>query len=197
MADPDFVPSLDPFDPDAVPKAAGSFVDLAHGRVYYEHHEAPAGEGDGGEGDGGEGDGGEGDGGEAAGGGEGRPLVICCHGISWWSFVYNDAVDPLMDRGFDVLLFDFYGRGRSDAAASQVHGRSCRLSAVGGVVGSEGVADSRPTLQLLLPGPCRPLPTSPPDNWLFVDQINDLLEALGMETRKFTLVGYIDHAPWR
>jgi len=41
------------------------------------------------------------------------PLVVCMHGISWWSFCYKYVADELVKNGFRVLIFDFYGRGFS------------------------------------------------------------------------------------
>ncbi|GAM23410.1 hypothetical protein SAMD00019534_065850, partial [Acytostelium subglobosum LB1] len=40
-------------------------------------------------------------------------IVLCMHGISWWSFSYHRSVQPLVQQGYTVILFDFYGRGRS------------------------------------------------------------------------------------
>jgi len=41
------------------------------------------------------------------------PLIVCMHGISWWSFCYNFIAKELVKNGFRVLVFDFYGRGFS------------------------------------------------------------------------------------
>jgi len=42
-------------------------------------------------------------------------LVLCFHGITWWSISFHRLVQPLIENGYTVLLFDFYGRGRSCA----------------------------------------------------------------------------------
>jgi len=43
------------------------------------------------------------------------PLVICLHGISWWSYIFNPLKSELLKQNYRVLTLDFYGRGDSDA----------------------------------------------------------------------------------
>jgi len=45
-----------------------------------------------------------------------QPVVVCLHGIAWWSFSFHFLADCLVEKGFKVLIFDFYGRGRSSVA---------------------------------------------------------------------------------
>ncbi|WP_299414159.1 alpha/beta hydrolase [uncultured Sulfitobacter sp.] len=42
------------------------------------------------------------------------PLVICIHGLTTPSFVWDDIGKALADSGFRVLVYDLYGRGYSD-----------------------------------------------------------------------------------
>eukprot|EP01133_Synstelium_polycarpum_P014481 gene14481-17085_t len=41
-------------------------------------------------------------------------IALCMHGLVWWSVTYHPYVQAMVDQGFTVLLFDFYGRGRSE-----------------------------------------------------------------------------------
>lgn len=47
--------------------------------------------------------------------GEEGEWVVCLHGITLWSFCYHNVVPSIASKGYRVLLFDFYGRGQSDA----------------------------------------------------------------------------------
>ncbi|EAL61061.1 hypothetical protein DDB_G0292774 [Dictyostelium discoideum AX4] len=42
-------------------------------------------------------------------------VVLCLHGLSWWAMAFHPLVQPLIENEYTVLLFDFYGRGRSDS----------------------------------------------------------------------------------
>ena len=42
------------------------------------------------------------------------PLVVCVHGLTTPSFVYEGLAKRLMERGYRVLVYDHYGRGYSD-----------------------------------------------------------------------------------
>eukprot|EP01132_Coremiostelium_polycephalum_P007437 gene7437-9141_t len=42
-------------------------------------------------------------------------VVLCLHGITHGSISFHNLVQPLVNQGYFVLLFDFYGRGKSDA----------------------------------------------------------------------------------
>ncbi len=42
------------------------------------------------------------------------PLVVCVHGLTTPSFVWDPLADRLVARGFRVLVYDLYGRGFSD-----------------------------------------------------------------------------------
>jgi len=44
-----------------------------------------------------------------------QDLVVCLHGITWWSYIYNHLKKDLLKQGYRVLTLDFYGRGNSDA----------------------------------------------------------------------------------
>jgi len=61
-----------------------NFISLSLGKVYYEYRKENNG-----------------------------PLVVCMHGISWWSFIFQFLAEELVKNGYRVLLFDFYGRGLS------------------------------------------------------------------------------------
>jgi pimeloyl-ACP methyl ester carboxylesterase len=65
-------------------RAPGSFVGLAHGKVFY----------------------------ELAGPEDGR-LVVLVHGFSVPSFVWDPTFEELLAQGFRVLRYDLYGRGYS------------------------------------------------------------------------------------
>jgi len=41
--------------------------------------------------------------------------IVFLHGITIYSFGFHDVVQPIIKKGYRVLLFDFYGRGESDA----------------------------------------------------------------------------------
>eukprot|EP00123_Amoebidium_parasiticum_P021382 comp6629_c0_seq1/m.2401 comp6629_c0_seq1/g.2401 ORF comp6629_c0_seq1/g.2401 comp6629_c0_seq1/m.2401 type:complete len:305 (-) comp6629_c0_seq1:582-1496(-) len=43
------------------------------------------------------------------------PLVVCIHGFSAFCWVWNETVPLLLEKGFRVLRFDLFGRGRSDS----------------------------------------------------------------------------------
>ncbi|KAF2071276.1 hypothetical protein CYY_007413 [Polysphondylium violaceum] len=42
-------------------------------------------------------------------------FIVCFHGITWWSMSFHRLVQSFVENGYTVLLFDFYGRGRSCA----------------------------------------------------------------------------------
>jgi len=75
---------LSKFDP--LSFSEENFVQLSHGKVYYEYHNRE----------------------------EKGPLVVCMHGITWWSFCFRMLTEDLKQAGFRVILFDFYGRGLSN-----------------------------------------------------------------------------------
>lgn len=45
---------------------------------------------------------------------ENGPVVICVHGLTTPSFVWNSIAPALADEGYRVLTYDLYGRGYSD-----------------------------------------------------------------------------------
>ena len=45
---------------------------------------------------------------------DGRPVVVCVHGVSTPSFVFAGTVRSLVALGYRVLTYDLYGRGFSD-----------------------------------------------------------------------------------
>lgn len=47
--------------------------------------------------------------------GEKGEWVVCLHGITFWSFSFHAVVPKIVENGYRVLLFDFFGRGNSDA----------------------------------------------------------------------------------
>lgn len=65
----------------------GNIVKLTHGNTYYEYikPENP------------------------------RGTVVLVHGMSWWSFTFDDIVEPILKAEFACLKFDLYGRGQSDS----------------------------------------------------------------------------------
>jgi len=50
-----------------------------------------------------------------------KSLVVCIHGIAWWSFCFDLLVKDLVAANYTVLTFDFYGRGQSDAPKNAVY----------------------------------------------------------------------------
>ncbi|EGC33959.1 hypothetical protein DICPUDRAFT_35893, partial [Dictyostelium purpureum] len=42
-------------------------------------------------------------------------IVLCLHGLSWWAMSFHPIVQDLIENEYSVLLFDFYGRGRSES----------------------------------------------------------------------------------
>ncbi len=38
------------------------------------------------------------------------PLIVCMHGISWWSFVFQSMASDLASHNYRVLLFDILFR---------------------------------------------------------------------------------------
>jgi len=48
-------------------------------------------------------------------------LVLCVHGITWWSFCFEPFLPHLINNGYRVLLFDLYGRGESDSPVGVQH----------------------------------------------------------------------------
>jgi len=63
----------------------GKFADLKLGKCYYEHQIGK------------------------------KETIVLVHGITWWSFCFDDLVQSLVDCGYSVLTFDLWGRGQSDA----------------------------------------------------------------------------------
>ncbi len=47
---------------------------------------------------------------------EGAPVVVCVHGLTTASRVYEGVADALVADGYRVLVYDHYGRGFSDNA---------------------------------------------------------------------------------
>ena len=41
-------------------------------------------------------------------------LVVLMHGLTTSKDIYNNLTQDLIEQGFQVLSFDFYGRGKSD-----------------------------------------------------------------------------------
>lgn len=80
-----------PMDRAARADAPGEFVNLRHGVVHYRIY-----------------------------GPENGPLVVCVHGLTTPSFVFEGIADRLVSQGYRVLTYDHFGRGYSDRpAASQ------------------------------------------------------------------------------
>ncbi|KYR02621.1 hypothetical protein DLAC_00069 [Tieghemostelium lacteum] len=48
-------------------------------------------------------------------------MVVLFHGIVIWSFIFHRYVQTLIENDFTVLLFDFYGRGKSEAPMDQMY----------------------------------------------------------------------------
>jgi len=42
------------------------------------------------------------------------PLVVCVHGLTTPSFVFEGIADAYVKNGYRVLVYDHYGRGYSD-----------------------------------------------------------------------------------
>lgn len=63
----------------------GQYADLPRGRVFFRWHGPKDG-----------------------------PVVVCIHGLSTPSYVWDGLIPHLVDRGFRVLSYDLYGRGHSD-----------------------------------------------------------------------------------
>lgn len=42
------------------------------------------------------------------------PMIVCVHGLTTPSFVYEGLAERLVKRGYRVLVYDHYGRGYSD-----------------------------------------------------------------------------------
>lgn len=71
--------------PSARQSAPGEFAELSRGVTHYQWH-----------------------------GPEGGPLVVCAHGLTTPSFVWDGITPRLAEQGFRVLTYDLYGRGYSD-----------------------------------------------------------------------------------
>ena len=74
-----------PMDAQARADAPGEFAELSNGITHYQFHGPVDG-----------------------------PLVVCVHGLTTPSFVYEGLAKRLMERGYRVLVYDHYGRGYSD-----------------------------------------------------------------------------------
>ncbi len=72
-------------DDEARASADGDFIQLAHGKTYYQLGGNPA-----------------------------NPLVVLVHGFSTPSYIWDPTYQALIDAGYRVLRFDLYGRGYSD-----------------------------------------------------------------------------------
>jgi pimeloyl-ACP methyl ester carboxylesterase len=71
--------------PSARQSAPGDFAELSRGVTHYQWHGPEAG-----------------------------PLVVCVHGLTTPSFVWEGIAPRLAEQGFKVLTYDLYGRGYSD-----------------------------------------------------------------------------------
>ena len=74
-----------PMDAQARADAPGEFAELSNGITHYQFHGLVDG-----------------------------PLVVCVHGLTTPSFVYEGLAKRLVERGHRVLVYDHYGRGYSD-----------------------------------------------------------------------------------
>ena len=74
-----------PMDAQARADAPGEFASLSNGITHYQFHGPVDG-----------------------------PLVVCVHGLTTPSFVYEGLATRLVERGHRVLVYDHYGRGYSD-----------------------------------------------------------------------------------
>jgi len=68
-----------------------------------------------------------------------KNLVVCMHGIAWWSFCFDLLVKDLVALNYTVLTFDFYGRGQSDAPKNAVYDAKLFLEQVEDLFSELGV----------------------------------------------------------
>ena len=74
-----------PMDAQARADAPGEFASLSNGITHFQFHGPVDG-----------------------------PLVVCVHGLTTPSFVYEGLAKRLVERGHRVLVYDHYGRGYSE-----------------------------------------------------------------------------------
>lgn len=99
----------EPMSDKARAQATGQFAQLSQGITYYEWFGPPRG-----------------------------PVVVCVHGLTTPSFVWNSLSKGLALMGYRVLTYDLYGRGYSDRPAGQQN-RDFFLQQLNDLLAYEGI----------------------------------------------------------